>query len=101
MRSFSGAASPRAPCTRSGRTASTAPTVAAVMAASPMPISTCTPTMAVSTLPSGTSVVPPRAYRRVNMTAAPGTESSAPAKAATVTERRVSGRSFSSPRNTA
>lgn len=58
-RSLSGVARPRAPCTRSGRTAITAPTVSAVITASPMPIRTWTPTIAVNTLPMGTSVVPP------------------------------------------
>lgn len=50
-----------APYTRSGRTAMTAPTVRAVIAASPRPMRTCTPTIAVSTLPIGMSVVPPMA----------------------------------------
>lgn len=59
IRSLSEEVSPRAPCTRSGRTAMTAPTVSAVITASPMPIRTWTPAIAVKTLPIGMSVVPP------------------------------------------
>jgi hypothetical protein len=39
----------------------TAPTVSAVMTASPAPMSTWTPIIAVATLPRETSVVPPTA----------------------------------------
>ena len=42
-----------APYTTSGRTASTAPTVSAVMTPSPMPISACTPTIAPNTVVDG------------------------------------------------
>ena len=98
VRSSSGLVRPRAPWTRSGRTAMTAPTVSAVIAASPIPIRTWTPTMAVKTLPIGTSAVPPRAYRAVKAIAAAGTEIRAATKAATVTEERRRGRTFTRPR---
>src|ERR671919_1857053 len=42
-----------APYTRSGRTATTAPTVSPVITPSPIPISRCTPTMAPPTVPKG------------------------------------------------
>ncbi len=100
-RSWSRCRRPRAPYTRSGRTAMTAPTVSAVMTASPMPISTCTPTIAVATLPMETSVVPPTAYSSVKAIAAAGTETSAATKEATVTERRLRGSTASRPRKTA
>ena len=53
---------PRSRYTRSGRTAATAPTVAAVMIPSPMPISTCRPTISVNTVPSEAPPAPPIAY---------------------------------------
>ena len=79
----------------------TAPTVSAVIAASPMPMRTCTPIMAVATLPMETSVVPPIAYISVKASAAAGTETRAATKEATVIERRVRGSTFTRPRKTA
>ena len=48
----------RAPCTRSGRTATTLPTASPVMAASPRPMSTCQPTIAVASVSSGIGRLP-------------------------------------------
>ena len=66
----------------------TAPTVGAVIAASPMPIRTCTPTIAVKTLPIGDVRRAADRVEPVKATAAAGTETSAATKEATVTERR-------------
>ena len=48
---------PRAPYTRSGRVAMTAPTAIAVMIPSPMPISTWTPIIEPPTAPTDDRVV--------------------------------------------
>ncbi len=74
--------------------------VSAVIAASPMPISRWTPTMAVATLPIETSVVPPIQNRSVNARAAAGTDTTEATKEAAVIERRVFGRTFTRPRKT-
>ena len=57
---------PRAPYTRSGRIAITAPTARAVMMPSPMPIRTWTPIIAPATEPTDTASLPPRAYSTTN-----------------------------------
>ena len=47
---------------RSGRVPATAPTVAAVISPSPMPISACRPTMRAKTVPREAPPAPPSAY---------------------------------------
>ena len=51
----------RAPWTRSGRTDTMLATTRNVITASPMPMSTCTPTIAVSRVSSGIGTAPPTA----------------------------------------
>jgi hypothetical protein len=86
---------PRAAYTRSGRVATTAPRMAAVMIASPIPINRCQPIMAVARAGSGIATVPPTTYRAVNTSAAVGVEIAAPTAAAGTTERGRRGRARS------
>src|SRR5918997_1617521 len=91
---------PLAPWTRSGRVASTAPTAAAVITPSPMPMSAWVPTIAASTSPRSTPVVPPMANSATKAPAASGTETKAARPAATSTPARLSGSTARMPRNT-
>src|SRR5690606_31168944 len=87
-----------APCTRSGRVPSTAPTASAVITPSPTPMSTWVPTMAANTLPRSTSAVPPTANSTTKAAAARGTEANAASPAASSTPRAPSGSTARSAR---
>src|SRR6478752_6925945 len=95
--SLRSASTRRAPYTRSGRTAITAPTARNVITPSPMPISTWTPSIAVMSLSREMSAVPPTTYRPTNSRAATGTETNAamPASAGT-SESRLGSTAWSS-----
>src|SRR6185503_19766226 len=90
----------RAPCTRSGRTATMLPTARPVIRASPTPISTCQPTIAVTSVSSGMSACPPTAYSPVKQSAATGTETRAATAAAGATIDSRLGSSACRPRKT-
>ena len=79
----------RAPYTRSGRVAITAPTASAVMMPSPMPMSTCTPTIDPATAPMDTASLPPMAYSTTNASAASTGAANAATPAPIVTDAVV------------
>ncbi len=70
--------------------ATTAPTVSAVMTASPTPMTACQVSMKPASWPRSRRAAPPTAYRPTKTSAAAGTETKAPtAEAGTAEDARL------------
>ncbi len=75
--------------------ATTAPTTAPVIRASPMPISTCQPTIAAVRAVRSIGTLPPTTYKPTNTSAAAGTDRKAPTTATGTTLPARRGRTLS------
>ncbi len=78
--------------------ASTAPTVRALMTASPIPINACTPTIAPKTVSNGTGTVAPNSHSIENAIAENITDTSAARPTAPITPPALGGRTLRASR---